>query len=132
MKRRDFLKASFTGATAFALSGLTLMVPRRSAAATMVDVDLVAEGDFKTMADGTSVYVWQFRDPVGSGPGALTSGLLVREGDIVNVTVENHLDHPINFVIPGVLPASPAVSPGERIATRSTFPRTTPIRAIAH
>jgi hypothetical protein len=100
MKRRDFLKASFTGATAFALSGLTLMVPRRSTVATLVDIDLVAEGDFKTMADGSSVYVWQFRDPVGSGPGALTSGLLVQEGDIVNVTVENHLDRPINFVIP--------------------------------
>jgi FtsP/CotA-like multicopper oxidase with cupredoxin domain len=78
----------------------------------VVDVDLVAEGDFKTMADGTAVYVWQFRDPAGSGPGALTSGLLVREGDTVNVTVENHLDRPINFVIPGVLPGSPAVFPG--------------------
>ena len=111
MKRRDFLKTSFTGATAFALSGLTLMVPRRSAPATVVDVDLVAEGDFKTMVDGTSVYAWQFRDLAGSGPGALTSGLLVQEGDAVNVTVENHLDRPINFVIPGVLSASAAVSP---------------------
>ena len=69
MKRRDFLKASFTGATAFALSGLTLMVPRRSVAATTVDVDLIAEGDFKTMADGTSVYAWQFRDAAASVPG---------------------------------------------------------------
>jgi FtsP/CotA-like multicopper oxidase with cupredoxin domain len=112
MKRRDFLKASFTGATSFALSGLTLMVPRRSAPATVVDVDLVAEGDFKTMPDGASVYVWQFRDPAGSGPGALTSGLLVQEGDTVNVTVENRLDRPINFVVPGVLPGSPTVSPG--------------------
>jgi FtsP/CotA-like multicopper oxidase with cupredoxin domain len=88
------------------------MAPRRSAAAATVDVDLVAEGDFKTMADGTSVYVWQFRDPGGSGPGALMSGLLVQEGDTVNVTVENHLDRLINFVIPGVLPTSPAISPG--------------------
>jgi FtsP/CotA-like multicopper oxidase with cupredoxin domain len=112
MQRRDFLKASFTGATAFALSGLTLVVPRRSATGTVVDVDLVAEGDFKTMLDGTSVYVWRFRDLADYGPGALTSGLLVQEGDTVNATVENHLDRPINFVIPGVLPASPPVSPG--------------------
>lgn len=112
MKRRDFLKASFTGATAFALSGLTLMVPRRSVAAATVDVTLIAEGDFRTMPDGTSVYVWQFRDPVGSGPGTLASGLLVQEGDTVNVTVENRLGRPVSFVIPGVLPASPAISPG--------------------
>jgi hypothetical protein len=57
MKRRDFLKTGFAGATAFALSGLTLVVPRRSATGTVVDVDLVAEGDVKTMAGGSSVYV---------------------------------------------------------------------------
>lgn len=122
MKRRDFLKASFTGATAFALSGLTLMVPRRSVAATTVDVDLIAEGDFKTVADGTSVYAWQFRDAAGFGPGALRSGLLVQEGDTVNVTVDNHLDRSINFVIPGVLPASPAISPGSSRTYSYTAP----------
>jgi len=122
MRRRDFLKTGFMGATAFAVSGLTLVVPRRSAAATVVDVDLVAEGDFRSMADGTSVYVWQFRDPAGSGPGALRSGLLVREGDTVNVTVENQLDRPINFVIPGVLPASPTISPGSHRTYSYTAP----------
>jgi hypothetical protein len=59
MKRRDFLKAGLTGAVAFTLSGLTFMVPRKSSAAT-VDVKLVSEDNFKTMIDGTDIYVWQF------------------------------------------------------------------------
>jgi FtsP/CotA-like multicopper oxidase with cupredoxin domain len=111
MKRRDFLKASLSGTAAFTLSGLTFMLPRRSSAATAVDVTLIAEGDFKTMNDGTEIYVWQFNDPYGAGPGLLTSGLLVQEGDTVNVTVKNDLDRPINFIIPGVLQDSPSVSP---------------------
>jgi len=113
MKRRDFLRAGLTGAAAFALSGLTFMVPRRTAAAAVIDVTLVAESDFKAMIDGTDIYVWQFRDPDGSGPGELTSGLLVIEGDTVNITVANNLNLPINFVIPGALEDSPAVLPGK-------------------
>jgi FtsP/CotA-like multicopper oxidase with cupredoxin domain len=112
MKRRDFLKAGLTGAVAFTLSGLTFMVPRKSSAATVVDVTLVAEANFKTMIDGKDIYVWQFNDPDGSGPGELTSGLLVQEGDTVNVTVENNVYRPINFIIPGVLNNSRAVYPG--------------------
>ncbi len=102
MKRRDFLKAGMLGAAGFAFSGLTLMAPRRTDAANEVSVDFVAEGVFKPMMDGTDIYVWQFKDPKSSGPGDLTSGLLVQEGDTVNVTVTNKLDRPINFVIPGV------------------------------
>ena len=56
--------------------------------------------------------MWQFRDLSGNGPGALTSGLVVQEGDTVNVTVSNALDRSINFVIPGVVPGTPAVSAG--------------------
>ena len=122
MKRREFLKAGLTGAAAFALSGLTFMAPRRSDAAAVVDVTFVAEGDFKTMIDGTDIYVWQFRDPAGSGPGELTSGLLVQEGDTVNVTVENNLNLAINFFIPGVLEDSPAVPPGNSRTYSFTAP----------
>ena len=122
MKRRDFLKAGLTSAAAFALSGLTIMAPRRTNAAAVVDVTLVAQSDFKTMIDGTDTYVWQFKDPAGSGPGELTSGLLVQEGDAVNITVENNLNLPINFVIPGVLEDSPAVLPRGSYTYRFTAP----------
>jgi FtsP/CotA-like multicopper oxidase with cupredoxin domain len=111
MRRRDFLKAGLSGATAFGLSGLTVLTPRRAVAGT-VDADLVAEGTFKTMADGISIFTWQFNDLNGSGPGALSSGLLVTEGDTVNVTLTNNLDRTINFVIPGVMASSPSVAPG--------------------
>jgi FtsP/CotA-like multicopper oxidase with cupredoxin domain len=121
MKRRDFLKAGLTGAVAFTLSGLTFMVPRKSSAATL-DVTLVAEANFKTMIDGRDIYVWQFNDPGSSGPGELTSGLLVQEGDTVNVTVKNKLDRPINFIIPGVLNNSRAVYPGRSRTYRFTAP----------
>ncbi|WP_297528290.1 multicopper oxidase domain-containing protein [Thiohalobacter sp.] len=110
MKRRTFL-AGLAGSTAFAFSGLTALAPRQAVAGT-VAVDLVAEGTYKTMVDGASIYVWQFRDTAGSGPGALTSGLVVREGDTVNITVTNNLDRDINLAIPGVMSNTAAVSPG--------------------
>jgi FtsP/CotA-like multicopper oxidase with cupredoxin domain len=80
----------------------------------MVDVTLFAEAYFKTMIDGTPIYAWQFHDPTATGPGDLTSGLLVREGDRVNITVENYLDRAINFVIPGVLNDLQPVLPTRR------------------
>ena len=122
MKRRDFLKASLIGAAGFAFSGLTLIAPRRTDAAVAVDVTFIARDDLKTMIDGTDIYVWQFNDPGGSGPGELTSGLLVSEGDKLNVTVENNLDFDINFVIPGVLEKSPAVSQGNSHTYSFTAP----------
>ena len=121
MKRREFLKASLTGTLVFAFSGLTFMVPRKSEAAT-VNVTLVAEENIKSMIDGTDIYVWQFNDPDGSGPGELSSGLLVQEGDTVNVTVTNNLYLPINFVIPGVLSDSPAVLPDDSYTYAFTAP----------
>jgi len=111
MKRREFLKSGLTGSAAFAVSGLTLLSAGRVEAAT-VNINLIAESTFKTLVDGVSVPVWQFRDPAGSGPGALTSGMVVNEGDSVNVTVTNNLDRTINFVIPGALASSPSVAAG--------------------
>ncbi len=111
MKRRTFLAGFAAGSGAFALSGLTVLVPRSAQAAT-VSVNLVAEGSTKTMVDGVSLFTWRFRDTTGSGPGALSSGLVVREGDTVNVTVTNNLDRAINFVVPGVLGNTASVNPG--------------------
>ena len=111
MKRREFLKSGLMGSTAFAVSGLTAMTPRTSQAAT-ININMTAEGTFKTLVDGTSVYVWQFNQGGGSGPGTLTSGLVVNEGDTVNVTVTNNLDRSINFVVPGLTGTTPSVSPG--------------------
>ncbi len=111
MKRREFLKSGFASSAAFALSGLTVLNSKPVLAATN-NINLTAEGTYKTMVDGTSIYVWQFNDANGSGPGALTSGLVVNEGDAVNVTVSNNLDRAINFVIPGVMGNTPSVAPG--------------------
>jgi FtsP/CotA-like multicopper oxidase with cupredoxin domain len=110
MKRRTFI-TSLAGSTAFALSGLTVLTAREAQAAT-ISVNLIAEGAYKTMVDGRSVFTWQFRDPNGSGPGALTSGLVVKAGDTVNITVANTLDRAINLVIPGVMSNTPPVAPG--------------------
>jgi len=103
MKRRDFLKVGSAGVagSAFALSGLTAFTPKTAQAATH-DINLVAEGTYKTLVDGASVFVWQFNDTNGTGPGALASGLMVTEGDTVNVTVTNNVDRAIRFSIDGV------------------------------
>jgi len=111
MKRRDFLKSGMAGSAAFALSGLTLLSSGKAQAA-ISNISFTAEGSNKTMVDGSSIFVWQFNDANGTGPGALTSGLVVNEGDSVNVTVTNNLDRAINFVIPGVMANTPSVSPG--------------------
>ena len=111
MNRREFIRAGVTGAAAFSVSGLTRAFSLPMANAT-VDVTLVAESTTKTMIDSTPLFAWQFRDSQGGGPGALTSGLLVQEGDTLNVTVDNQLDRPINLAVPGVLTGEPAVDPG--------------------
>ena len=111
MDRRHFIKQSTLTAAAFSLSGLTTFIPRTARAAA-VDVSFSAEGAFRNMVDGTSIFTWQFRDLNGSGPGNLASGLVVMEGDAVDITVYNDLDRPINLVIPGVLDGTPAVQAG--------------------
>jgi FtsP/CotA-like multicopper oxidase with cupredoxin domain len=121
LKRRDFLKVSVAGAAAFAFSGLTFLSPRRTVAAEL-NITLVAEAALKTMIDGKEIHVWQFNDPADSGPGELTSGLIVQEGDSVNITVENNLDLPINFVIPGVLNDSSVILSGDAYTYNFTAP----------
>ena len=111
MDRREFIRKSTLTAAAFGMSGLTTLAPR-DARAGSVDVNFAAEGVQKSMIDGTSIFTWQFRDLSGFGPGALSSGLLVMEGDDVNITVYNDLDRLISLEIPGVLEGTPAVAPG--------------------
>jgi FtsP/CotA-like multicopper oxidase with cupredoxin domain len=110
MDRREFIKQSTLTAAAFGTSGLTTLTPREARAGS-VDVSFAAEGVQKGMIDGTSVFTWQFRDLSGFGPGGLTSGLVVLEGDAVEITVYNDLDRPINLEILGVLEGTPAVPP---------------------
>lgn len=125
MKRRDFLKAGGTGlagTAVFALSGLTMLTPGVVRAAT-VDINLTAEGIYKTLIDGASVFVWQFNDANGRGPGTLASGLVVREGDTVNVTISNNLDRSIRFSISGVsMSTTRTVSPGRSRTYSFTAP----------
>ena len=111
MDRSEFIKQSTLTAAAFGMSGMTTLIPRE-AQASAVDVGFAAEGILKSMVDGTSIFTWQFRDLSGFGPGGLSSGLVVMEGDAVDITVHNDLDRPINLEIPGVLEGTPAVSPG--------------------
>jgi FtsP/CotA-like multicopper oxidase with cupredoxin domain len=111
LNRRDFLRAGVLSTAAFSVSGLTRAFPRPGATEA-INVTFVAERVVKSMIDGTPVPVWQFRDPAGVGPGDLTSGLVVQEGDSINVTVQNDLDRSINFVVPGAFSGTPPVAPG--------------------
>ena len=122
MDRREFIRQSTLTAAAFGMSGLTILAPREARAGS-VDVSFAAEGVQKSMIDGTSIFTWQFRDLSGFGPGGLTSGLVVLEGDAVEITVYNDLDRPINLEIPGVLEGTPAVAPaGSRTYSFSAPP----------
>ena len=102
MKRRDFLKSSVAVSAAFGFSGLTALAPANAQAAT-INTTLRAEGTYKTLVNGSNHFVWQFSDTSGAtGPGTLASGLVVSEGDTVNITIENNLDRTIRFSIDGV------------------------------
>jgi FtsP/CotA-like multicopper oxidase with cupredoxin domain len=111
MNRRDFLKAGLGGAAAFSMPLLPRLRPDHGLG-TIFDIDLVAEAVSKQMIDGTSVTVWQLRNPAATGPGDLASGFMALEGDSFNVTLQNNLDRPINFAIPGVLSGTPEVAAG--------------------
>jgi len=135
MKRREFLKASGAGLAStavFGLSGLITSCSSDSEDAPTVDagvnpgiinIALTAEGTTRTLVDGASVFVWRFNDAVNNGPGALTSGLIVQEGDTVNVTVINMLDRSIRFSITGVsMSTTDPVGVGETLTYSFTAP----------
>ena len=111
MNRRDFLKASLSGAAAFSMPVLPRLQSTSGVGAT-IDVDLIAEAVTQSMIDGSSVTVWQLRNPSAAGPGGMASGLTALEGDTLNITLHNDLDRPINFEIPGALTGTTAVAPG--------------------
>lgn len=110
MDRREFIKQSTLTAAAFGVSGVTTLMAREAQVG-VVTASFAGEGVTKNMIDGTPIFMWQFRDLNGFGPGGLSSGLVVMEGDAVDITVYNDLDRPINLEIPGVLVGTPAVPP---------------------
>jgi FtsP/CotA-like multicopper oxidase with cupredoxin domain len=123
MKRRDFLKSGVAATAAFGFSGLTALASRNVQAAT-INTTFRAEGAYKSLVDGSNHYVWQFADISGAkGPGALSSGLVVQEGDNVSITIENNLDRSIRFSIDGVnMSTTSSVSPGNSKTYSFTAP----------
>jgi len=112
MQRRDFLKKGATGTMAFALSGLVL-APTSAQAADTVVYNLTATGGMKALIDGASIFTWSFEDSAGqSGPGSISSGMVVSEGSTIEVNLTNNLDRAINFTIPGVMGSTPSIAPG--------------------
>ena len=133
MKRRDFLKKSAKGTLAFAMSGLMVDTARAAAGSQQlngamiairslllspkerrnISYEITADSKTSTQVDGTTLFTWNFNDPVSPGPGVLGSGMVVSEGDSITVTLSNNLDRDINFTVPGVFSGSPATAPGE-------------------
>jgi FtsP/CotA-like multicopper oxidase with cupredoxin domain len=111
LDRREFTKSSVFAAGLASLTGLAAFSPRW-VSASPTDINLTAESTSKKMVDGTNLTVWQFRDLEGFGPGRLGSGLSVREGDPVTITLYNDLDREVSLEIPGVLNDTPRVAPG--------------------
>lgn len=120
MQRRDFLKRG-AGTLAFTLSGL-ILAPSKVKAADNITYNISADSANTTMIDGTTVFTWSFNDPVSPGPGHIGSGMVVTEGDTVEVNLTNNLDRPINFTIEGVLGSTPSVNPGETKTYTFTAP----------
>jgi len=113
MERRKFLKLSASGfASSFLLGGASLTVSKRATAA-IVDINLSAEEVMKNVAFNRDVLTWQFVNANQPGPGALASGIVVSQGDTVNINVQNNISqHEINFIIPGIRETSLPIPPG--------------------
>jgi FtsP/CotA-like multicopper oxidase with cupredoxin domain len=121
MNRRTFVKNVAVTAGFFGFSGLTTFIPRRSLASN-VTISLAAEAGSKTMVDGTELTVWQFRDLHGFGPGQLGAGIVIREGEPVDITLSNDLDRDVDLRIPGVLSDGPSIAPGSSHSYTFTAP----------
>ena len=121
INRRDFVKSTAITAGVFGLSGLTAFTPRRAAASTAT-ISLAAEATPKTLVDGTELTVWQFRDLNGFGPGRLGAGMVVHEGEPVDVTLYNDLDREVSLVIPGVVTDGTPIAPGSSQTYSFTAP----------
>lgn len=122
MNRRAFVKNVAVTAGFFGFSGLTAFAPRRSFASNVSAINLVAEASSKTMVDGTGLLVWQFRDLDGFGPGQLGAGIIIREGDLIEITLNNGLDRDIDLRIPGVLSDGPSIAPSSSYTYSFTAP----------
>lgn len=109
--RRDALKYGAAGLATAALGAAALLNRPSGAEAATRNLRLfINEGD-AFMIDGTPVYTWGFGDtktglavrgpafPGGQFPNRV---ILVKEGDVVNVSVTNTLDENHSFVVPGV------------------------------
>lgn len=121
INRRDFVRNTAITAGVFGLSGLTAFTPRR-ASASMGTVSLAAEAIPKTLVDGTELTVWQFRDLNGFGPGRLGAGIVIQEGEAVEVSLYNDLDREVSLAIPGVLTDATPVLPGSSHTYSFTAP----------
>lgn len=112
MKRRDFLKKSMGSSMAFALSGL-ILTPSTALASGVISYEITADSQETIMIDNTVVFTWGLNSTTSSGPGHIGSGMVVTEGDTIEVKLTNNLDRAINFVVQGVLGSTPTVSPGQ-------------------
>ena len=126
MDRRKFLKAGVAGLSgSFVLGGLSAGFPRNAQAANVV-IDFTVEEVMKTVPINREILTWQYVNAFQAGPGALSSGIVVTEGDNVTINIRNNLtsNYPVNLIIPGLLETSAAVIPG---GTQSyTFIASTP------
>ena len=111
MDRREFVKGLAITTGVFGMSGFTALVPS-SASAAVVTLSFTAEPVTKMLVDGTELLVWQFRDLNGPGPGRLGAGVVVSEGDTVDLTLHNDLDREMSLVIAGVLSGTVPIAPG--------------------
>ncbi len=111
MDRRTFLRTGLGVLSYFTLAGrLNAGIVRL---ADITEISLVAETADRLVTPNTLLGGWQYRDLNATGPGTLASAISVIAGDTVNVTLENRLDRPVNFIVPGLLDTAPAVAPGE-------------------
>lgn len=126
MDRRKFLKAGVAGLSgSFVLGGLTAGFPQSAHAANIV-INLTVEEVIKTVPVNRGILTWQYVNAVQPGPGVLSSGIIVTEGDTVTINIQNNLtsNYAVNFVCPGLLETSIAADPGT--LQSYTFVATTP------
>jgi FtsP/CotA-like multicopper oxidase with cupredoxin domain len=108
MERRDFLKVTGAGLASTVVGSGMLTWATRSEAAT-ISINLTAVKGAMTLIDGTTTQLFSYSSsttPMVPGP-----LIVCQEGDIVEVTLNNTLATPVNFVL-GRTSVALSVAPG--------------------
>jgi FtsP/CotA-like multicopper oxidase with cupredoxin domain len=111
MERRDFIKLGLSAITAGCVTGLPPIFKVTEALAARQTVILNITEVFHEMVDLTQVYSWAYASPA-TGPNIPGPVIFATDGELIRIRINNTLDEPHGFAIPGLFEFSSLIDSG--------------------